>query len=191
MRNIQWALFVLFLVILPIGKLFSSERRSELTGHLKNIVRAKLSRSSDATAERVLQAVLRESQRHELDPLLLLAVIEHESGFHLSLRGRHGEIGLMQVKPRTARWLERQRHLKREGSATLWHPEHNIAAGAAYLAYLRQRFPDRRLYLAAYNSGPYNVKKQLKYRTVPRKYASGVLRRYQRLQGELRRGRGV
>lgn len=57
------------------------------------------------------------------------AVVRHESRFNPKARGRHGEIGLMQIKPQTARGLGYS------GSAAgLYDVETNLKWGMAYLA---------------------------------------------------------
>lgn len=57
------------------------------------------------------------------------AVVRHESRFNAKARGRHGEIGLMQIKPQTARGLGYS------GSAAgLYDVETNLKWGMAYLA---------------------------------------------------------
>ncbi len=57
------------------------------------------------------------------------AVIRHESRFNAKARGRHGEIGLMQIKPQTARGLG-----YRGTAAGLYDVETNLKWGMAYLA---------------------------------------------------------
>lgn len=62
-------------------------------------------------------------------PRLAHAVIRIESNFRANARGSAGEIGLMQVKPSTARMMGYS------GSAKgLYHPETNIKFGMKYLA---------------------------------------------------------
>lgn len=57
------------------------------------------------------------------------AVIRHESRFNPKARGRHGEIGLMQIKPQTARALGYT------GTASgLYDVDTNLKWGMAYLA---------------------------------------------------------
>ena len=60
---------------------------------------------------------------------LAVAVIRHESRFNPKARGRHGEIGLMQIKPQTARGLG-----YRGNAAGLYDVETNLKWGMAYLA---------------------------------------------------------
>ncbi|SCM75511.1 Soluble lytic transglycosylase [uncultured Pleomorphomonas sp.] len=57
------------------------------------------------------------------------AVIRHESRFNPRARGRHGEIGLMQIKPQTARGLGYT-----GTAAGLYDVETNLKWGMAYLA---------------------------------------------------------
>ncbi|WP_370674732.1 lytic transglycosylase domain-containing protein [Pleomorphomonas sp. PLEO] len=57
------------------------------------------------------------------------AVIRHESRFNPKARGRHGEIGLMQIKPQTARALGYT-----GTTAGLYDVETNLKWGMAYLA---------------------------------------------------------
>jgi soluble lytic murein transglycosylase len=121
---------------------------------------------------RILRSLISSSNRHELDPMLLLAMIIQESGIRPNAIGRHGELGLMQLKLETARWLTKQNLRRQE----LLRPEVNIEVGAAYLGYLRSnqgRAPHR--YISAYNSGPSpKARRNVKYR-------SSVMSHYQRL----------
>lgn len=57
------------------------------------------------------------------------AVVRHESRFNPKARGRHGEIGLMQIKPQTARGLGYS-----GTAAGLYDVETNLKWGMAYLA---------------------------------------------------------
>ena len=85
------------------------------------------------------------ARRHGLDPALLRAVIEVESGWNPLARSPAGALGLMQLMPATARAL---------GVTDPWDPWQNLEAGARYLRQQLERFGDIRLALAAYNAGP-------------------------------------
>ena len=116
----------------------------------------------------------------KVDPALVHAVIEVESGYNVSALSPKGAQGLMQLLPETAR---------RFGVATsdlLWKPERNIRAGVAYLRSLLELFEqDLALVLAAYNAGEHAV---LRYgRQIPpfpetRDYVPKVLAIYKRLK---------
>lgn len=67
-------------------------------------------------------------------PLALAhAVIQVESNYRPNARGKAGEIGLMQIKPSTARAMGYT-----GGAAGLFHPETNIRFGMKYLAKAHQ-----------------------------------------------------
>ncbi|MGI9463773.1 MAG: lytic transglycosylase domain-containing protein, partial [Aestuariivirgaceae bacterium] len=67
---------------------------------------------------------------------LVDAVITIESGYNPSARGRHGEIGLMQVKPATARMV---RSLTGVHAGSLSVPSNNLRVGMAYLNWCYKR----------------------------------------------------
>lgn len=165
-----------------------AEAAQGVSGFVRRKVRAGLfkggHRLGDAGA--IAVAVLRESARFGFDPVLLLAVIEHESGFSKRVRGRHGEIGLMQIKPSTAKWMASRSGVSYDGEQTLEDPGKNIRVGAAYLAFLRDRFARHgHHYLAAYNMGQGNALRALRQRLGHGPYARHVIRRYHRLNTEL------
>lgn len=75
------------------------------------------------------EIVSRYSASYGLQASLAHAVIRVESNYRADARGSAGEIGLMQIKPATARMLGYT------GSAKgLFHPETNIKYGLKYLA---------------------------------------------------------
>jgi soluble lytic murein transglycosylase-like protein len=81
-----------------------------------------------------------------LNPALVHAVIEVESGYNATARSSKGAIGLMQLMPATA-----ARYGVRDPGRS---PEANIRAGTRYLSDLMQQFDGRMdLALAAYNAG--------------------------------------
>lgn len=97
---------------------------------------------------------------HDLDPMILAAVIHVESGFRPEVVSQKGALGLMQIMPDTATWLGEQKAQK-ISPEDLFNPEANIATGAYYLKYLLGRFPTEYAALAAYNAGPTNARRWL------------------------------
>lgn len=98
-------------------------------------------------ALRIARAVLAESSRHALSPVLLLAVIAVESGFDRHAVSDAGARGLMQVLPAAHRDLVA--HVK-----DLSDPATNVRIGAAILrSYLDDADGDVDTALARYSGG--------------------------------------
>ncbi len=111
------------------------------------------------------EPVLRYAAVHQLDPLLLMAVIRVESRFDPRARSHKGAVGLMQLMPETAQWAAEQMRLPDFSLERLEDPEINVQIGAWYLASLRNQFGgDLVLALAAYNGGEGNVRRWLQER---------------------------
>ncbi len=120
------------------------------------------------------QMVLQASNLYGVPSGLIHAVIQKESGYNAGARSPRDARGLMQVTPGTARFVGVEK------SDSLYDPQTNINAGAAYLKYLMHTHDTFDKLLAAYNSGPGNVRK---YKGVPpftetRRYVSDVKRYY-------------
>lgn len=88
--------------------------------------------------------IIREAKRNKISPILLKALIHHESGFNNYARGRSGALGLCQLMPGTAR---------RMGVRDPFNPEQNIKGGARLLGMLVRQFRSVDRALAAYNLG--------------------------------------
>jgi hypothetical protein len=91
------------------------------------------------------------SEKHNVDPALVKAVIMAESSYNPRAVSPKGAVGLMQLMPSTAESL---------GVANSYNPEQNVQGGTKYLKKLIDRFDgDIKLAIAAYNAGPAHVKK--------------------------------
>jgi soluble lytic murein transglycosylase-like protein len=100
--------------------------------------------------------IARHSGDHHLDPRLVRAVIQIESGYNRRARSNHGAMGLMQLMPDTAVEL---------AVRDPYDVDENVRGGTAYLARLIDAFPSSlELALAAYNAGPGAVER---HRGVP------------------------
>jgi hypothetical protein len=128
---------------------------------------------------RVAAAIESAQEDHQLDPLLVLAIIEQESRFDPRARGSHGSIGLMQIRPFVARDVAQRHGIPWKGPRTLLDPAANVAIGACYLGEMFDMYADPALAISAYNLGPYRVQRMVALGKTPRpKYLISVLERF-------------
>jgi soluble lytic murein transglycosylase len=110
---------------------------------------------------RYREIVRAHARNYGIDPALLAAVIYQESKFNASAKSKSGAVGLMQLRPDTAKGIA----VRTGGSAfrvsDLRDPEINVRYGSWYLRHLYEKYGDWRLVLAAYNAGQGNVDRWL------------------------------
>lgn len=119
--------------------------------------------------------VVAAARRHGLEPRLLAALVDVETGrtWDPCLRGRHGEIGLTQVLPATAKWIARALQVD---SYNLCDPATSLEFGAWYLAQqLHRNKGDIVKALREFNGGPSWFEKPATER-----YANQVIKRMER-----------
>jgi soluble lytic murein transglycosylase-like protein len=95
-------------------------------------------------------AIAEHAATHDLEPRLVEAVIQCESGWDPRAVSRVGALGLMQLMPATAVELAVDDPLDER---------QNVAGGTAYLRRMLDRFGRLDLALAAYNAGPEAVER--------------------------------
>lgn len=95
-------------------------------------------------------AINKISGAHGLDPAFIKSVINQESKFNERAISQAGAKGLMQLMPRTAKYLKVK---------DPYNPHENITAGTKYLASLVSKFGSHELALAAYNGGEGRLRK--------------------------------
>jgi len=135
---------------------------------------------SDALVERIANALLVASYKHNVDPRLVAAVVAAESRFNPWAVSPKGAMGLGQIMPQNAAAL----------GIDPFNIEQNLDATAFYLRKYLDMYsgrPDQlQLALAAYNAGPNAV---AKYKGIPpyqetQNYVRLVLYYYRCLRGE-------
>jgi soluble lytic murein transglycosylase len=135
---------------------------------------------------RVAVAIVREAQRNNVDPMLVIALIRCESSFNAYATSGVGAMGLMQVMPDTGTYLADKAGYRLGRSTNLFDAETNIELGTAYLANLIERFGSLEHALVAYNAGPGLAKKILSQREVRKKFMQGypakVVREFRKLK---------
>lgn len=98
---------------------------------------------------------------HEVDPVLIAAIINVESGFNPNAVSPAGASGLMQLMPSTARWAAEQIGMENFNCEMIFHPYININLGTWYIRRLMDNHKDFNVALAAYNAGSGNVARWL------------------------------
>lgn len=136
---------------------------------------------SDEERWLIADVVISESDRHGFDPLFVQALIEVESTCKPTARSNRGAVGLIQIKPSTARAVADAAGLLWEGAQALKDPEFNVQIGLEYLVQLEERFSDPYLAVAAYNLGPAQVARMPRQRARESRYVRRVLARYESL----------
>jgi len=91
--------------------------------------------------------------------------MRQESAFKTKAKSRDGARGLMQLMPRTASFIARDRSLRGRNRGALFTPELNLDLGQRYLKHLMEtEGVEENLVMlaAAYNGGPGNLRKWLR-----------------------------
>lgn len=90
-----------------------------------------------------------------VDPVLVLAVIEKESGYNPDASGDNGKSqGLMQI------WRSaHKKRMKKLGAVNLYDPRDNVIVGVDILAEKLEKYEDAEKALIAYNAGDAGAKK--------------------------------
>ena len=96
----------------------------------------------------------------DIDRALIYAFIRQESAFNIRAKSPAGARGLMQLMPRTASFVARERSLHGSGKHRLFDPEFNMELGQRYLGILLDEAVvggDLFRLATAYNAGPGNL----------------------------------
>jgi soluble lytic murein transglycosylase len=108
------------------------------------------------------KTVVKQAQRQNINPAWAFAVIRQESAFTTDARSNAGALGLMQLLPRTARYVARTLRIRMHGQRDLLDADTNIELGVRYLRRVKERFDGHPvLATAAYNAGATNVRRWL------------------------------
>ncbi|CAN5115389.1 lytic transglycosylase domain-containing protein [soil metagenome] len=139
-------------------------------------------------------AIRQASEENGLDPAFVAGVIYTESRFRPDVESHKEAYGLMQLLPQSAHFIQRKSGIKGDYR----DPKVNVRLGTWFLGYLEDRYKgDKRLMLAAYNSGEgtvdawtsdegFDIAKDIPYKET-REYVDNALearQTYQELYGK-------
>jgi soluble lytic murein transglycosylase len=103
------------------------------------------------------------AKKYDVDPLLVKAIVWRESRFKPDIRGRAGEIGLMQIQEIAAQEWADAEHIPTFDHQHCFDPGTNTMAGTFYLGKLLKRYRQTDnpipFALADYNAGRGNLLK--------------------------------
>lgn len=152
----------------------------ETKARILNTLTQKLPRRYTHQAQEISDTIMKQATKHRIDPWMITAVISGESSFNPNAVGPIGEIGLMQLRPKSAEWIAKKMNIKWKGRSALRNPVYNIQIGVAYLGYLKRRHSPQggHLYLAAYNMGESSLLRLLSKKIEPNVYKLHVMKNY-------------
>ena len=106
----------------------------------------------------IAESLHRQAVAHGLDPALVKALAWQESGWAQNVSSSSGAVGVMQVMPSTAKWVNQ---VLGGHSLDIRVADDNVHLGVMYLRHLLATMPNERKALAAYYAGPGNVGRRL------------------------------
>jgi len=153
----------------------------QLEAFILQTLKKKLRGNNQFNRYRVADAIIHESNEAGLDPLFVMALIQQESNFNIKAKGSFGEIGLMQIKPDTAKWISHLYKIPYRSKHDLYNPLTNIRIGVRYLSRLDNKFNRTQYSISAYNMGTKKLKNSIKAKRLPKIYFSGIIKKYSKL----------
>ncbi|MEG6585882.1 lytic transglycosylase domain-containing protein [Dendrosporobacter sp. 1207_IL3150] len=131
---------------------------------------------SKSKPSEIIDLLRKSAKKHGVDPKLVNAIAENESGYNQNVVSSAGAVGVMQLMPDTASYL---------GVTNIHDASANIDGGVKYLKELLGTFNgDVVKAVAAYNAGPQTV---IKYNGIPpyaetQNYVGKVMQQYRNSQ---------
>lgn len=104
--------------------------------------------------------IIENAKKYDVKPELIASIINVESHFSRDVVSNKGAVGLMQILPMTAEWVDQKIGINLDKN-NLFEPSVNIEIGTYYLAYLLNIFDNVDNVICAYNAGLGNVQKWL------------------------------
>ncbi len=105
------------------------------------------------------KTVAKEAEKHNLDSAWVYAIIRRESAFNIKARSRSGALGLMQLMPKTGKYIANAQNTRLKSKKELLNANLNIRLGTAYMRYVLDKLHGNTvLAIAAYNAGPNRIK---------------------------------
>lgn len=170
-------------------------RSKELTkNEFEDLLISSIPKKMKLNAEKYIEYTLEVAHKHSVDPVWVLAVMWTESHFNRRAKSPVSARGLMQIMPKTGKYLAELLEWDIQGksiSDVTYHSNSNIEMGVFYLKKLLKRFRNNyKLATCAYNMGPGWVRNQLANKRpvgIRNKYFNKVSKNYHSLVREVKR----
>jgi hypothetical protein len=116
------------------------------------------------------------AKKYDLNPSLILSIMELESNFDRYEVGAANDRGYMQIIPSTEKWLADEFSISYDPSK-IFEPDYNIELAGAYLSLLKNAYGNNySRILSEYNRGPYNLARYYEeHKTYSTSYSKTVL----------------
>ena len=162
---------IILLTILLFSLVFSSRTESIFADHYyiskgSEIIKSVNKNITEQEAFQISTVAYEESEKYEIDFHFTLGIITAESHFNVKAKSYCGAVGLMQLMPKTAKYIAEKYDIDYKN---LYDIESNIQIGVAYLYHLKNKFGSYELTAAGYNGGSGGAKKYHEYMIGKRK----------------------
>ena len=131
---------------------------------------------SPNTAQRISPYIIEGSEKHDVDPILIAAIIQQESSYRANAKSSGGAVGLMQVIP--SYWSA-------TCGSNLYDERTNILCGSYILADYHDKAGSWKKAIAYYNVGSAGYERSFWTRWKVRKYIKSVKNFEKKLKDEL------
>ncbi len=131
---------------------------------------------SPNTAQRISPYIIEGSEKHDVDPILIAAIIQQESSYRANAKSSGGAVGLMQVIP--SYW-------RATCGSNLYDERTNVLCGSYILADYHDKAGSWKKAIAYYNVGPAGYERSFWTRWKVRKYVKSVKNFEKKLKDEL------
>lgn len=131
---------------------------------------------SPNTANRIAPIIVQSSDRYDVDPILIAAVIRQESSYRSNVTSSAGAVGLTQIIPR---------YWQQSCPGNLFDENTNVNCGTYILTQYEKSAGSWKKALAYYNVGPTNYKNNRKMKKQGKRYAKQVKKHQNNLKSAL------
>ena len=143
---------LLIILIIAISSVYSSisSYESYYVGKGTEIIQNENKNIDEWDARQISYYLYRESKKHNIDFHFALGIVSTESKFNAKAKSYCGAVGLMQIMPKTAKYIAAIYDIE---YTDLYDIKTNIQIGMAYIHRLKTKFNTYELMAAGYNGG--------------------------------------